>query len=134
MAGLKGRMKRAQEEAKSEGVVIELRDGTAKVFSDMEVRKEMFLAHMDLYQGESRDSEVLKAVRAATPESRQRFEERHAPITMRALIIEGGFEGAWVEEHRLLEDGTVETIFHEGGSEEAERIRLEAQKQGPAFS
>jgi hypothetical protein len=47
---------------------------------------------------------------------------------MTAHIIEGGFEGAWVEELNLLEDGSVEHIFHEGGSEEAERIRREAQQ------
>jgi hypothetical protein len=29
-----------------------------------------------------------------------------------------------------LEDGTVEYSFYEGGTEEAERIRQEAQQQG----
>jgi hypothetical protein len=42
-------------------------------------------------------------------------------------------EGGWVEEYRLLEDGTVEMTRHEGGSEEAERMRQEARQQGPAF-
>jgi hypothetical protein len=47
--------------------------------------------------------------------------------------LRGGFEGAWVREHRLLENGTAKTTFYEGGSEEAERIRAEIRQQGPAF-
>jgi hypothetical protein len=72
-------------------------------------------------------------VRQATPESRRRFEEQYGPITMRARVIAGGYEGAWVKEHRLLDDGTVECSFYEGGSEEAERIRLEAQQSPASF-
>jgi hypothetical protein len=48
-------------------------------------------------------------------------------------IIAGDYQGGWVDEHRLLENGTVETTCHEGGSEEAERIRQEARQGGPAF-
>jgi hypothetical protein len=51
---------------------------------------------------------------------------------MTATTIAGGYEGAWARVRTLYEDGTVETVFHEGGSEEAERIRLDAQQRGPA--
>jgi hypothetical protein len=129
--GIRDRLRKL--EAQAGAVVLELRDGSRKVFSDSDVWGEMFLAQMDLFKGDSRDSEVLQAVRQATPESRQRFEEQHGPINMTARIIAGGYEGAWVRVHTLHEDGTVTTAFHEGGSEEAERIRLEAQRQGPAF-
>jgi hypothetical protein len=37
-----------------------------------------------------------------------------------------------VEQH-MRADGKVETILHEGGSEEAQRIREEARSSGPAF-
>ena len=37
-----------------------------------------------------------------------------------------------MSQERLLEDGTVEITHYEGGSEEAERIRQEAQQRGPA--
>src|SRR3712207_2570836 len=87
MAGLKGRMRRAQQEAKSEGVIIELRDGTRKVFSDQDVWAEMFLVRMDLFSGESKPSEVLEAVRAATPESRRAFEREYGEIEMEAKIV-----------------------------------------------
>jgi hypothetical protein len=49
---------------------------------------------------------------------------------MTATTIAGGYEGAWARVRTLLEDGTVTTVFHEGGSEEAERIRLAAQQLG----
>jgi Zn/Cd-binding protein ZinT len=42
-------------------------------------------------------------------------------------IIAADYQGGWVEEYRLLEDGTVEKIYYEGGSPEAERIREEAR-------
>jgi len=42
-------------------------------------------------------------------------------------------EDGWVEEYRLREDGTVETIHYEGGSEEAERIRQEAEQGWAVF-
>jgi hypothetical protein len=48
-------------------------------------------------------------------------------------IVAPDYQGGWVDEYRLLEDGTVETTRHEGGSEEAERIRQEATHRGPAF-
>jgi hypothetical protein len=133
MASLKGRLKRARQAAQAEGVVIELRDGGRRVFTDMDIHKEMFLARLDLYKGESRDSEVLEAVRVATPESRQRFEEKYRSIEMEARIVTHESKGGWVEVHKLLEEGTVETIFHEGHTEEARRLREEARSASPTF-
>ena len=43
------------------------------------------------------------------------------------------WRGGWVEVYKLEEDGTLTTRRYEGGSEEAERLREEALKQGPAF-
>jgi hypothetical protein len=131
--GLKGRLRRVEREARSEGVILRLRDGGLRVFDQMEVWQEMFLTQTALMLGEARPSELLDAVRAATPESRAAFEEEHGSIEMVGHIIAGAYEGAWVDEHRLLEDGTVETTHYEGDSEEAERIRQEARQRGPAF-
>jgi hypothetical protein len=131
---LKGRLRRLEREAQSEGVILRLRDGSLRVFDRMEVAKEMFLTKTDLLvRGESRSSGVLAAVRAATPESRAAFEQEHGSIEMVGHIIAADYQGGWVDEYRLLEDGTVETIHYEGGSEEAERIRQEARQGGPAF-
>ena len=130
--GLKGRLRRLEQQARSEGVILRLRDGGLRVFDRMEVWKEMFLTQTALMLGEAHPSEVLNAVRAATPESRAAFEEEHGSIEMVGHIIAADYQGGWVEEHRLLEDGMVETIHYEGGSEEAERIRQEARQRGPA--
>ncbi len=62
-------------------------------------------------------------MRQATPESRGAFEAEYEFIEMAASSIAPKAEGGWVEVHKLLKDGTVETVRHEGGSEEAERIR-----------
>jgi hypothetical protein len=130
--GLKGRLRRVEQGVRSESVILRLRDGGLRVFDQMEVAKEMFLTQMDLMLGIARPSEVLAAVRAATPESRADFEEEHGSIEMVGRIIAADYQGGWVDEHRLLEDGTVETIHYEGGSEEAEAIRQEARQRGPA--
>jgi hypothetical protein len=130
--GLKGRLQRLQREAAKEGVVLHLRDGGIRVFSDQEVFGEMFLTQMDLMSGRARPSEVLDAVRGATPESRAAFEQEYGSIEMVGHIVAGDYQGGWVDEHRLLEDGTVETTHYEGGSEEALRIRQEAQQRGTA--
>jgi hypothetical protein len=130
----KGRLRRLEREAQSEGVILRLRNGDIKVFSDLDVFGEMFLAKTDLLvRGESRSSEVLDAVRAATPESRAAFEEEYGSIEMVGHIVAGDHQGGWVDEYRLLEDGTVKTIHYEGGSEEAERIRRGATHRGSAF-
>jgi hypothetical protein len=128
---LRNELRRLKREAQKDRVVLHLRDGGLRVFDQMEVAKEMFLTQMDLMRGKARPSEVLDAVRAATPESRAAFEEEHGSIEMVGHIIAGSYEGAWVREHQLLEDGRVETIHYEGGSEEAERIRQEARQRGP---
>jgi hypothetical protein len=130
--GLKDQLRRLKREAQKDRVVLRLRDGGIRVFDSLEVSKEMFLSQMDLMRGKARPSEVLDAVRTATPESRAAFEEEHGSIEMVGRIIAADYQGGWVEEHRLLEDGTVETTHYEGGSEEAERIRQEAQQQGAA--
>ncbi len=129
MGRIRGRLQRLKREASKDAVLIRQRDGTVRTFDVMTVWTEMFLTQFDLFKGESRDSEVLSAVRGATPESRAEFEERFGPITMTARIIAGAYEGALVEVFNLQEDGTVERIYHEGGSEEAERIRQEAQQR-----
>jgi hypothetical protein len=131
--GLKGRLQRLEQGVQSEGVILRLRDGGLRIFDRMEIAKEMFLSQMDLMLGKARPSEVLDAVRAATPESRAAFEQEQGSIEMVGYIIAADYQGGWVDEHRLLEDGTVETIHYEGGSEEAERIRQEARQRGPAF-
>jgi hypothetical protein len=132
--GLKGRLRRVEREARSEGVILRLRDGGLRVFDQMEVWQEMFLTRMDLMKGEARPSEVLDAVRAATPESRAAFEQEYGSIEMVGRILAGDYQGGWVDEHRLREDGTVESTHYEGGSEEALRIRQEAQRGGTSGS
>src|SRR5215208_7182930 len=74
----------------------------------------------------------IRAVRAATKESRAAFEDEYGSIEMVGHIIAADYQGGWVDEHRLQEDGTVETTHYEGGSEETERIRQEARERGPA--
>jgi hypothetical protein len=132
--GLRDQLRRLKREAQKDKVVLHLRDGSLRVFDRMEVAKEMFLTKTDLLvRGESRSSGVLDAVRNATPESRAAFEQEHGSIEMAGHIIAADYQGGWVDEYRLLEDGTVETIHYEGGSEEALQILEEARKQGPAF-
>ena len=132
MGRFRGRLRRLEQQARSEGVILRLRDGGLRVFDKMEVFGEMFLCQMDLMSGKARPSEVLDAVRAATPESRAAFEQEYGSIEMVGRIIAGDYQGGWVDEHRLLEDGTVETTHYEGDSEEALRIRQEAQQRGAA--
>jgi Zn/Cd-binding protein ZinT len=126
--GLRGRIKKLTRQAEEGAVLIRLKDGTSRVFDDLTCWKAMFLAQMDLFKGEAHESEVLDAVRAAKPECRRAFEAEYGEIEMEARIITSELEGGWVEVFTLLEDGTVERAYHEGGSEEAERIRLEAQQ------
>jgi hypothetical protein len=134
MGRFRGRLRRLERGAQSEGVILRLRDGGMSVFSDLEVFREMFLCRTDLLaRGESRPSEVLDAVRAATKESRAAFEDEYGSIEMVGHIIAPDYQGGWVDEHRLLEDGTVEITHHEGGSETAERIKREAKQSSGAF-
>jgi hypothetical protein len=133
MGRFRGRLRRLERGAQSEGVILRLRDGGSSVFSDLEVFSEMFLCRTELFLRKARPSEVLDAVRAATKESRAAFEDEYGSIEMGGHVIAADYQGGWVDEYRLLEDGTVETTHHEGGSEEALRIRREATHRGPAF-
>jgi Zn/Cd-binding protein ZinT len=92
----------------------------------------MFMARYELFMGNSYQSQVLEAVRNATPESKAAFEEQFEEITMEARIVAADYQGGWVEVYKLEEDGTVERVYHEGGSEEAERIRHEARQHNNA--
>jgi hypothetical protein len=132
--GLRGWIKRLERDAQKDMVILRLKDGGISIFSDLEVFKEMFLCRTDLFRGEARPSEVFDAVRAATPESRAAFEEEYGSIEMVNHVIAADYQRGWVDEYRLLEDGAVEMIHHEGGSEAAERIRREARQGGPEMS
>ncbi len=125
---LRDRLWRLKREAEQHGVILRQRDGTVRVFDDLDVWKEMFLAQYNLFKGEAPDSEVFDAVRGATPESRRAFEEEYGSIAMTARIIAAEYQGGWVREYRLLEDGTLEETYYEGGSPEAEHIRKEARR------
>ena len=124
--GLRDRLRRLRKEAEEGAVVVRLRDGTTRCFEDMDVFAEVFLARVDLLKGVSRDSEVLDAVRNATPQSREAFEREYGPIEMEMRIIAPPADGAWVEVYRLTEEGRVEKTRHGRGSPEAERMRREA--------
>jgi hypothetical protein len=131
---LRDRLRRLTRQAEEAGVLIRQRDGSVRVFDVMDVDKDMFLAQYRLVLGESYPSEVLDAVRNATPESKVAFEERFGSIAMTGRIIAAEYQGGWIEEYRLLEDGTVEKIYYEGGSPEAQRIREEARSGHQATS
>jgi len=126
--GFKDRLRRAEDDAKDDGVVIRQRDGSVKVFPPGEVWREVFLTRMSLLRDTPRDSEVMDAVRGATPHSRAEFEARWGRMTPGVGVL--GREG-WVEERRLTEDGTIEHRFHSEGTEEAERLRAQAKGSGP---
>jgi hypothetical protein len=132
VGGVRGRLRRLAREAKEGAVLLHQRDGSVRGFDAMEVDMEMFMARYELFMGNSYQSEVLEAVRGATPESKAAFEEQFGEISFEAKIIAAEYEGGWVEVYTLLEDGTVERVYHEGGSEEAERIRQEARQHNTA--
>ena len=67
---MRNRLRRLERKARGDGIVLRLKDGTARAFETMEVHKAMFLAQMDLFRKTLVDPEVLDAVRNATPESR----------------------------------------------------------------
>jgi hypothetical protein len=117
------RLRRLREKAEDGAVVVRQRDGTLRRFDVMEVHKEMFLAQMNLWRDTASDSEVVAAVRKATSESREKFQERFGPIVMTNYVIASEQEGGWVETKTLTETGRVERIRYEGGSEEADRVR-----------
>ena len=121
--GIRGRLRRLQAKAEEGGVVIRQRDGTLKAFEVMHVQAEMFMARMDLLRDTARDSDVLVAVRNATPESRREFEKRFGPISFTEYVIGSPENGGWVEAKILTEDGEVLRVRYEGDSEVAERVR-----------
>ena len=125
---LRYRLRRLQKEVEQDGVLIRQRDGTVRVFGVTQVLAEMFLASVDLFRKPAIDSEVLAAVRRATPESRAAFEERFGSIAMTGHVVASEPEGGWVKVYDLKEDGSVAETFHVGGSAEAERIRREARQ------
>ncbi len=132
MGGVRARLRRLEREAKEGAVLIDQRDGGVRAFDAMEVGMELFMARYELFMGNSYQSEVLEAVRNATPESRAAFEEQFGEITFAARIVAADYQGGWVEVYKLEEDGTVTKVRHEGGSEEAERIRQEARQNNTA--
>lgn len=89
----------------------------------MEVLKQMYLARCDLWRDTATDSEVVAAVRTATPESRRKFEEKYGPISFTQYVITPEIQGGQVEAKTLTEDGRVERVLYEGDSEEAALIR-----------
>ena len=121
--GIRDKLKRLRAKAEEGGVLIRQRTGGVKVFDVMQVQAEMFLAQMDLLRDTARDSEVLVAVRNATPESRREFEERFGPITFSEYVIGSPSSGGWVEAKTLTEDGQVERVLYDGDSEEANLVR-----------
>ncbi len=49
--GLRGRIKKLTQQAEEGAVLMRLRDGSTRVFTVMDVQKEMFLAKCDLARG-----------------------------------------------------------------------------------
>ena len=121
--GIRDRLRRLQAKAEEGGVLIRQRDGSVKIFDTTKVFAEMFLAQMDLLRDTARESEVLVAVRNATPESRRDFEEKFGPIAFTEYVIGSPENGGWVEAKILTEDGKVLRVRYEGDSEVAERVR-----------
>ena len=128
--GLRDRLRRLRAKVEEGGVLIRQLDGSVRAFEVMEVQKEMYLAQADLLRDTARDSAVLDAVRGATPESRASFEKRFGSIVMVEYIVASPTSGGWVEAKTLTEDGRVERVRYEGGSEEAEYVREGAKSGG----
>ncbi len=109
---LTSRAKRLQREAERGAILVRLRDGTTKAFTEMQCFQEMFLASTDCLRGVARGSEVLEAVRAATPQSRREFEERFSGIRMETKIVDRSGEVRKVMV--LTEDGEALTLDEAG--------------------
>jgi len=124
---LRDRLLRLKAKAEQGGVLIYQRDGSVRVFEVMEVQAQMFLAQCDLWKDTATDSEVVRAVRSATPESRREFENRFGSIVMTNYVIGSVERGGWVEAKTLTEDGRVERVRYEGGSPEATIVREAVQ-------
>ncbi len=126
--GLREQLRRLKREASRGAVLVHQRDGTTRAFDVMTVWKETYLTRMALLRGEARPSDVLDAVRNATPESRRAFEKKFGSLEMQTCIVKDNSDDAWVREYKLREDGTVEESFHAGGSAEARRLLKEARE------
>jgi hypothetical protein len=132
--GLRGRIKMLTQQAEEDAVLIRLRGGSTRVFTVMDVQKEMFLAKCDLVREEARGSPVLEGLYARPRQSRgPPLKRSTGPSRPRFSWSPPTKRGGWVEVYRLEEDGTVTKVRHEGGTLEAERLREEARNQGPAF-
>ena len=94
-----------------------------RVFETMTVFSDMFRTKVDLLQGIATDSEVVRAVRNATPESRREFEEKFGPISLAEYVIASPASGGWVDRYELTEDGRVLRVRYEGISAEANLVR-----------
>ncbi len=112
---LRRRLQRLQKAATSDAIILKLRDGGTKAFSNLHCAAELFLTQVALGCGECRDSDVLEAVRAATPESRREFEESFGPIEMEERVVSVEEDGGIIREYKLLEYGTVEATLIEVG-------------------
>jgi hypothetical protein len=121
--GIRDRLRRLQARVEETGILICQRDGSVKVFDTMDVHVALFRAKTDLLRDVATESEVLVAVRNATPESRAAFEERFGRIAFSEYIIASPSSGGWVEAKTLTEDGRVERVLYEGGSDEATLVR-----------
>jgi hypothetical protein len=129
--GLWDRLSKLRKEAEDGTVVVHLKDGGARYFKEMGGFEQLFLTKVGLFRGDEPDSSVLDAVRIATPESRRASEEKYGSVVgMTAIVIRPPVDGGWVGVYSLLEDGTVERTFHEGGSEGAAGVRR-AARLGP---
>jgi hypothetical protein len=69
-------LRRLKREANEDAVVIRQRDGSVRAFDTLHVMGQMYLARLDDALGRPRSSsEVLEALKGATPESRRAIEE-----------------------------------------------------------
>ena len=131
MGGLRGRLARLREKVGKGAVLVEQRDGTRRYFSEMAVFREKFLAQCDLIRGQPpKDSSgIIAAVLAATPESRQEFEQRFGRVLGKEVHI---ISTDFVEVRSFTECGTLEKVRHTGV--EAERIRQEVRRNAAGGS
>jgi hypothetical protein len=125
--GLRDQLRRLKHDTQEDAVLIRLRDGSTRVFTVMDVQKELFLAKCDLAREEARQSPVLEAVRQATPVSRAAFVVEYGTITPSLHIVASVEQAGWVEVYRLEVDGTVMKVRHEEGTPEGERLRERAR-------